>query len=515
MDVSVGRLYPGSRTGSDEKWESRPAGLWIKRSTKRGSSDSDTAVTDVDVLFGDDAAEARDGWSVTGTQLLLGTGDSLTNVHVSVRRGPPQEPRKPVPRVPDNGRFKIMQIADLHLSTGVGACRDAIPEGFNDGPCEADPRTLEFVSKMLDEEKPDFVVLSGDQVNGQTAPDAPTVSASPPLPSPPPSPSLVGASGSRPLRLCPAADAELQAILKIASLLIKRQIPFASIFGNHDDEGSMSRRDQMIIYESLPYSLATSGPVEVDGVGNYYIEVLARGKSDHSALTLYFLDTHSYSPDERRYPGYDWIKPSQIDWFKRTASGLKAKHQEYTHRHMDLAFIHIPLPEYVDWDLPRVGSWLEGVTAPSFNTGFRDALVEAGVVMVSAGHDHCNDYCSLSLEAAGSAGGKSSKPKAVKESQREPRAGKDTEGGAAGAATKEAHEEELTPALWMCYGGGVGFGGYGGYEGYVRRLRVFEVDVNEARITTWKRLEAGKTSARVDEQIIVDGGKPVPPFPAH
>jgi hypothetical protein len=28
---------------------------------------------------------------------------------------------------------------------------------------------------MLDEEKPDLVILSGDQVNGDTAPDAPSV----------------------------------------------------------------------------------------------------------------------------------------------------------------------------------------------------------------------------------------------------------------------------------------------------------------------------------------------------
>lgn len=71
-----------------------------------------------------------------------------------------------------------MQIADLHLSTGPGVCREAVPNSYNGGVCEADPRTLDFVTKMLDEEKPDFVVLSGDQVNGGSAPDAPSVSSS-------------------------------------------------------------------------------------------------------------------------------------------------------------------------------------------------------------------------------------------------------------------------------------------------------------------------------------------------
>jgi hypothetical protein len=67
------------------------------------------------------------------------------------------------------------------------------------------------------------------------------------------------------------------------------------------------------------------------------------------------------------------------------------------------------------------------------------------------------------------------------------------------------------PALWMCYAGGSGFGGYGGYSGYHRRIRIFDIDTNEARITTWKRLEYGDVEKKLDEQIIVDAGRPVAP----
>jgi hypothetical protein len=59
----------------------------------------------------------------------------------------------------------------------------------------------------------------------------------------------------------------------------------------------------------------------------------------------------------------------------------------------------------------------------------------------------------------------------------------------------------------MCYAGGSGFGGYGGYGGYHRRVRFFEIDMNEARIVTYKRLEYGETKKRIDEQMIVDGGR--------
>ncbi|CAM1510044.1 Fc.00g003790.m01.CDS01 [Cosmosporella sp. VM-42] len=433
VDVSVGRLHPAPKGESEDLWESRDAGLWIKKSAKKQSSDSDKAVTDLDVLFGDDAVEARDGWTITGTPLLLNTGGPLLSVQLTVRRGAPHDVKKPKPRIRENGRFKIMQIGDLHLSTGVGICREAIPNNYAGGKCEADPRTLDFVTRVLDEEKPDFVVLSGDQINGDTAPDAPT------------------------------------AIFKIVKILIDRKIPYAAIFGNHDDEKTMSREAQMALMETLPYSLSTAGPAEIDGVGNYYVEILARGKSDHSALTLYLFDTHAYSPDERNFPGYDWVKPNQIDWFKKTVVALKPNHNEYTHRHMDIAFVHIPLTEYADWMLPRVGEWREGVTAPVYNPGFRDALIEEGILMVSAGHDHCNDYCSL--------------------------------------AQHGADNETKTPAMWQCYAGGSGFGGYAGYGGYHRRVRLFEVDTNEARITTWKRLEYGDIESRLDEQIIVDGGK--------
>ena len=351
LDVRVGRLDPvtGEKGEGGEQWESRPAGVWLKRTSKRHASDSPKIITAVDVLFGADAVEPRPGWEIKDTPLLLATSGEMQEARLSVRRGSPGKIEKPVPRIRKDGKFKIMQAADLHLSTGLGVCREPEPPGHNGGKCDADSRTLEFVGKLLDQEKPDLVVLSGDQVNGETAPDAQS------------------------------------AVFKYAELFIRRNIPFATIFGNHDDSGSLSRTALMSLTQSLPYSLAEPGPATIDGVGNYIVEVLARGTSTHSALTLYLLDTHGTSPDERQYRGYDWLKKNQIDWFHETAQGLKKAHKEYTHVHMDLAFIHIPLPEYRDADNYRVGEWREAPMAPAFNSGFKDALVEEGVLLVSCG----------------------------------------------------------------------------------------------------------------------------------
>jgi hypothetical protein len=89
-----------------------------------------------------------------------------------------------------------------------------------------------------------------------------------------------------------------------------------------------------------------------------------------------------------------------------------------------------------------------------------------------------------------------------------------TEGG---GVNEQGEQLEARPALWMCYAGGSGLGGYAGYGGFDRRVRVFEVDTNVGRITTWKRIEhsdeEGATEKRIDEHIIVDGGRPTAPPP--
>lgn len=265
-----------------------------------------------------------------------------------------------------------------------------------------------------------------------------------------------------------------QAVYKFADLFIKREIPFATIYGNHDDEGPLSRLATMSLTQALPFSLSEPGPENIDGVGNYYVEVFAPKSSKHSAMTIYFMDTHSYSPDERRFSGYDWVKPNQINWFNDTASRNRENHksQHYSHFRMDMAFIHIPLPEYVDVaNNLYYGKYVEPSTAPGFNTHLYDALVEAGIHAVSCGHDHVNEFCALRCSQA-----------------------------------EDKGVDDCPPEMWLCHAGGSGFGGYGGWGEYHRRVRIFEMDFHQGRMQTWKRLEYGDTEARVDEQFIVDQG---------
>ena len=230
---------------------------------------------------------------------------------------------------------------------------------------------------------------------------------------------------------------------------------------------------------------------------------------------MYFLDSHSYSPDEKKYRGYDWIKEEQIRWFKDSARELAADDRKYSHIHLDMAFIHIPLPEYREGGV-MYGERREPPTAPGYNSGFRDALVEMGIPVVSAGHDHANDYCLLSeKETPASPDSKrdaapppppppTPPPKAVLHEdvsapQKPPP-----------PSSPQHHTSKKENKIWLCYGGGSGFGGYGGYNGYIRRVRFFELDANVGAIRTWKRIEAGteeEVRRRWDEQVVVDGGR--------
>lgn len=127
-----------------------------------------------------------------------------------------------------------MQIADLHYSVSQGSCRDTL------SPCEhGDVETDSLLARALDAEKPDLVVFTGDQLNGQgTSWDSRSVLA------------------------------------KFAGMIIDRNISWAAVFGNHDSQQTdMNRKEEMQVLQSLPFSLARAGPPEVDGVGNYVLKV--------------------------------------------------------------------------------------------------------------------------------------------------------------------------------------------------------------------------------------------------
>lgn len=235
----------------------------------------------------------------------------------------------------------------------------------------------------------------------------------------------------------------------------------------------------MSILEELPFSLCQSGPVQVEGVGNFVLPVLARDSSKLPPLTLYLLDSHGQTRSEIQNPDYTPIKQSQIDWFTKTSEAQrKARAKDNNGFHISVVFQHIPLPEFGDPGLNiHNGHRREPTESPSSNTRFYDTLVEEGVAALGCGHDHVNDFCALRPQQ-----------------------------------NRQNGEKPAQSGPWLCYGGCSGFGGYCSYNDkrYHRRVRVWELDANTGSLTTWKRVEYG--SDRVDELVLVDRGAVVDAF---
>ena len=145
-------------------------------------------------------------------------------------------PRAPPLHFSWSGKFKILQVADLHFSVSQGTCRDTDLK-----PCEhSDNLTSTLISHVIDEEQPDLIVFSGDQLNGQgTTWDAKSVLA------------------------------------KFSKAAIDHRIPWAPVFGNHDMEDGLARVHQMALMKALPYSLVETGPSDIHGVGNYVLKVFS------------------------------------------------------------------------------------------------------------------------------------------------------------------------------------------------------------------------------------------------
>jgi hypothetical protein len=450
-----------------------PLFLWyLKDKTLQDISEDErqSLITELDVVYGDgDPWYGFERLSPPTTEKSA-RGESVS---ITMRRGVKPPPPAPPLHFSRDGRFKIMQIADLHFSVGAGPCRD--PSSPCDGGAYAYTESL--VERALDEEQPDLVVFTGDQLNGQgTSWDAASVLA------------------------------------KFAAPVISRRIPWAAVFGNHDAEdarGSGYRRDQIRLMQGLPYSLVRAGPEDIHGVGNYVLRVSSADASKTHLLTLYFIDSGAYAAGLIDWFGfflpteYDYIHQDQIDWFLQESDSINPvirpftpdgskdfgsvwERQQHTPPQQKLAkpnalvFFHIPLQESygtADTDartgLPLdVGSSdLEEPGSAKKNGGFFDnGLLHAletphrgaggipEVKVVGNGHCHVTDNC-----------------KRVK-------------------------------GVWLCFGGGGSFAGYG-KVGFDRRFRIYEISDFGETIRTYKRLASEEV---VDEMVLAGRGSPEP-----
>ena len=264
-----------------------------------------------------------------------------------------------------NGKFKIVQFNDPQDDERI------------------DRRTIELMEKVLDSEKPDFVVINGDML--ASGPDTPL---------------------------------ELkQAINNLAQPMEQRKINWAITYGNHDEDSTpkngLDETDMLEIYMSYPHNMNQPSEKGITGTGNSNL-LINNSKGTTPAFNLWLLDSGRYAPDEiagqdfEGYPDWDWLRFNQVNWYYETSKKLEKR---FNRKVPSLMFMHIPLWEHrYMWFASKeerseakhelavkkhsiVGERNEDECPGPFNSGMFSAILHRGDVKgVFCGHDHINTY---------------------------------------------------------------------------------------------------------------------------
>ena len=266
---------------------------------------------------------------------FAGTPDARTLIDNLILSNNPKKVAIPL-RFKD-GKLKIAQLTDVHW----------------DPNSEKSDKNVETILNVLDIEKPDVVILTGDVVTRKPA---------------------------------------MKGWQKVVDMMEKAEIPFAVTMGNHDYENL----SEDSIYHFLSQSrlfIGEKGPEALSGTGNYILPVYASDGTDKVNALLYCMDSNDYTPDSEKYGKYAWMDWGQINWYREQSEAYAEKNQG---RPLPaLAFFHIGFPEYKHLQVPdkMYGHLGENGGFPKINSGMFSAMIEKGDVMgVFVGHDHDNDY---------------------------------------------------------------------------------------------------------------------------
>ncbi|KAM9989673.1 hypothetical protein ACTFIY_005722 [Dictyostelium cf. discoideum] len=247
---------------------------------------------------------------------------------------------KPILKFNNNNKFKIIQFTDLH---------------YGSEPVD-DIDTIFSTVNILDYEKPDLVILSGDMVTGYE-------------------------------EQFKEGDRNYWKYWNVFTRpLVERNIPWAITFGNHDGEGSLSTNEILKIDQSFDLSLSQSNSVEMHGVANYVLKISSSNSLKSEPASLVYL----FDSSTKGCSKLDWgcVHQDQVDWFKNTSKSLNKTDS--------IAFVHIPPVEIIDlWNnYPVYGNYSESSCCfDNENGNFVPSLVESGDVHgLYFGRDHENDF---------------------------------------------------------------------------------------------------------------------------
>lgn len=261
-----------------------------------------------------------------------------------------------------DGKFRILCVSDFH------------------GRVNFDRRLIRDLSALLDSSKPDLVLILGDTVWGDAAESVESIT---------------------------------NFLKEVIGCIEERKIPWAHVFGGHDDEKGIKNEVQEDIYESFEYCLSKRGPEDVSGTGNYVLPVKS-SDGKRIVYNVWGLDSHDnasefadefglsedrwflYLPDNFSIDShYDTFRFDQLMWYWNSSKEL----EEFAgYKIPGLMVCHMPIPEYILCyknvaQTKYRGNMREHCGCNMINSGMFSTLVQRGDVKTFiCGHDHINDY---------------------------------------------------------------------------------------------------------------------------
>ncbi|KAJ3306046.1 purple acid phosphatase [Kappamyces sp. JEL0829] len=239
------------------------------------------------------------------------------------------------PLVVRNDKFKILQLADLHY--------------------ENDPSNIyhnqRITGELLDLERPDLVLFSGDQLSGWAVKNYSVIYG------------------------------------KVVAELQKRDIPWLAILGNHDRESDLEPKDILKLDASfdLSYTQAVPGLVNSGNLLDYIVPIV-----DELHNPLYWLVCMDSGRSEcnGREDNAGCISSDQLEWLSSTFT--EELHQNKT----SLGFVHQPFAEFnsVYHYYSTFGLHGESVGCPRRDSGAYSVFASLPFHSIYVGHDHNNDY---------------------------------------------------------------------------------------------------------------------------
>ena len=218
-------------------------------------------------------------------------GDLAFDAEIVVKQGESvEEICDFVIEAPAGKDVKVLQITDTQFvnydKVSHGA---ASADNLYDVYTEANfgKNALDYIQKAFDSVKPDFIIMTGDNVFGRFDPDG-------------------------------------TAFRALVDKLDSLKTPWAAVYGNHDNESEMGALWQNEQLSNSKYGMFLQGVT--DGNGNYTVGIKCGGGVVNRVFCM--MDTNAcsaaYNAAENHVTTTTGFTDDQISWFKRTIGAMKA-----------------------------------------------------------------------------------------------------------------------------------------------------------------------------------------------